>query len=322
MEIKHTIEILTKDIQDIENLVRNLNNYPTPPRIDIDLAMAKLRNVYELLAMISSDIKSDMEQAAPARKADPEPSIPEAMASNPEEMTKPATEMKDMREEVSDRGNIKEGKEISQEQELQKQRMIEQELKEQELQKQRMIEQELQRQKMREQELKEQELQRQKMREQTAADHLQGREEVSSDSSKHQDSITDATAEPDQSPVPGKLKEDIKKASIVAEKFAANKSINERIAPGNGRDVSSKLTGEPIDSIKRNIGINDRFLIIRELLNGDNEGYNQLVQQLDASANFDEAHRLIEQSFPNKMEHEGVDILVKLARRRFLNRNV
>ena len=76
MEIKHTIEILTKDIQDIENLVRNLNNYPSPPIIEIDMAMSKLRHVYELLAMISSDMKADMKNNKVEEKIEDEPAPP------------------------------------------------------------------------------------------------------------------------------------------------------------------------------------------------------------------------------------------------------
>jgi hypothetical protein len=278
MEIKHTIEILTKDIQDIENLVRNLNNYPSPPRIEIDLAMAKLRNVYELLAMISADIKSDMEEAAHLRGTVAEHSTPEE--ESPLQGKKPgeAPEGSPLQEEV------REMKEITEEKV----------------------------------EIKEKEEEEQ----QPAEEVMQTRAEPPKDSPVPQASKEADTRGAQEVPVPEKFKEEIKKASIIAEKFAANKSINERIAPGNSKDISSKLTGEPIESIKRNIGINDRFLIIRELLNGDNEGYNQLVQQLDACTNFDQAHGLIEQSFPNKMEHEGVDLLVKLSRRRFLSRNV
>ena len=271
MEIKHTIEILTKDIQDIENLVRNLNNYTSPPRIEIDLAMAKLRNVYELLAMISADIKTDMEEAALRRETGAEPST-HAQGSplpqkKPEEVSEESPLPQKKSEEVS-------GSPLPEEKQERPKEVIEA------TEKKEVIE---------EKEVKEE-------KQQPSGEDLQTRVEPP--------------------------KEDIKKASIIAEKFAANKSINERIVPGSSKDVSSRLTGEPIDSIKRNIGINDRFLIIRELLNGDNEGYNQIVQQLDACANFDQAHGLIEQSFPNKMEHEGVDILVKLSRRRFLSRNV
>jgi hypothetical protein len=131
---------------------------------------------------------------------------------------------------------------------------------------------------------------------------------------KNPDTVqSETTATREKEPAP-------KKASILAEKFASDKSINERIAPGTGNDLSSKLTGEPIDSIKRNIGINDRFLIIRELMDGDNDAFNNLVQKLDANQNFDEAYSLIQSSFPEQMEHEGVKLLVRLARRRYLSR--
>ena len=55
MEIKHTIEILTKDIQDIEKLVGNLQNSQDGSAIELDLALSKLRNVYEILTMIKAD---------------------------------------------------------------------------------------------------------------------------------------------------------------------------------------------------------------------------------------------------------------------------
>ena len=72
MEIKHTVEILTKDIQEIEKLVRNLNNSPAPPRIELDLALSKLRNVYELLSMIREDVEQDVvpEKKAPGQEAE------------------------------------------------------------------------------------------------------------------------------------------------------------------------------------------------------------------------------------------------------------
>ena len=55
MEIKYTIEILTKDIQDIEKLVGNLQNSEDGSAIELDLALSKLRNVYDILTMIKAD---------------------------------------------------------------------------------------------------------------------------------------------------------------------------------------------------------------------------------------------------------------------------
>ncbi|MEX0982161.1 MAG: hypothetical protein WDZ47_08755, partial [Bacteroidales bacterium] len=265
------IEILTKDIQDIENLVRNLNNYPTPPIIEIDMAMSKLRNVYELLTMISSDMKADMETNVANGK------IGEELAPPTEEHHIPVEETR----------HEKDGEEQAAAKDLASKDASS-----------KLDEEELAR-KEASLKLDEEELARKE-----ASLHL-AKEEIA----RKEASIK--LAEEEQA----------RKASIVAEKFSASKSINEKISPESNRNISSKLTGEPIDSVKRNIGINDRFLIIRELLNGDNEGYNQLVQQLDACKSFDQAHELIEANFPDKMDHEGVDILVKLSRRKFLSRN-
>ena len=56
MEIKYTLEILTKDIQDIEKLVENLQNSPEGSTLELDLALSKLRNVYDILTVIRTDI--------------------------------------------------------------------------------------------------------------------------------------------------------------------------------------------------------------------------------------------------------------------------
>ena len=56
MEIKYTIEILTKDIQDIEKLVGNLQNSEDGFSHRTGPGLSKLRNVYEILTMIKADI--------------------------------------------------------------------------------------------------------------------------------------------------------------------------------------------------------------------------------------------------------------------------
>lgn len=55
MEFKTTLEIVTKDIQDIEKLVGNFKNYSRIPNIELDLALSRLRNVYDLLLMFKAD---------------------------------------------------------------------------------------------------------------------------------------------------------------------------------------------------------------------------------------------------------------------------
>ena len=198
MEIKHTLEILTKDIQDIEKLVGNLQNSPEGSALEMDLALSKLRNVYEILTMIRED-RLHLRKASDNTLQD-EP-IPQGPAPKQEEDTAQA-------------GNRKE-------------------------------------------------------------------------------------------------------AAILAEKFSTESSINENLATRRGDDMDSKLKGQPIDSISRNIGINDRFFIIRELFDGNAAGFRSLLDQLDGATSFEDARRFIGERFPDQLDHEGVQILIQLAKRRF-----
>ena len=61
--------------------------------------------------------------------------------------------------------------------------------------------------------------------------------------------------------------------------------------------MDTKLIGQPIDNISRNIGINDRFLIIRELFNGDADGFNNLIKSLEGAGNYHDAIGLLEEEF-------------------------
>ena len=76
--------------------------------------------------------------------------------------------------------------------------------------------------------------------------------------------------------------------------------------------------GQPIDNIARNIGINDRFLIIRELFDGNSEGFSSLIANLDGAENYQNAQGLLEEHFAGSMDHEGVEILSGLVKRRYL----
>ena len=272
MELKHTIQILTKDIQDIENVIRNLNNYTSPPLIELDLAMSKLRRVYELLAMISSDIKSDGNMPDPA-------GIPEEKQE--EQIREETVVKKEVEKAIETRPEAPEKPEHTTVQ------------------------------------TNEQEM--------PSASGISQPAEVISPENEVPEPPADKQAEPAPEPVTPEpeSKKKQKEPTILAEKFESDKSLNEKIAHGMNSDVSSKIKGGPIDSIKRNIGINDRFLIIRELMHGDNEGFNNLVQNLDDCANFNDAFKIIESRFADNLEHDSVKILIDLSRRKFISsRNV
>jgi len=238
MEIKYTLEILTKDIQDIEKLVVNLQNSPEGSALEMDLALSKLRNVYEILTMIRED--RIQHRGEPRSHAGDAP-IPRGAGEDRQEGTGEKA--------VAERP------------------------------------------------------------EPIAAQSGTGHEEIAP--------VQETGKMPSQ-----KSKSEVqtgsrKETGILAEKFSTESSINENMATRRGNDMDTKLKGQPIESISRSIGINDRFFIIRELFNGDASGFRSLLDQLDSAASYEDTSLIIGERFPGQMEHEGVSILQKLINRKF-----
>ena len=209
MELKHTIEILTKDIQDIEKLVGNLQIYQDGSAIELDLALSKMRNVYEILTMIKADRLDEL--IHPESEGIPEPAQEPVPEPEPEPIP-----------------------------------------------------------------------------------------------------------EPEPEPEPASPTKKSRDARIIADKFATESSINENMAGQRETHMESKLIGQPIDSIIRNIGINDRFLIIRELFSGDSEEFSKMVSNLDGAENYQVAIGILNSQFADNSDHDGVGILAGLVKRKFL----
>jgi len=257
MEIKYTIEILTKDIQDIEKLVGNLQNSKDNSALELDLALSKLRNVYEILTMIKADRLHELvnhaslneePSAGTAQTREPEPAplpepVPQAVAETlpePQPVDEPLPEPQHVAETLPEP--------------------------------------------------------------QPVAETVPGPEAIIESGPKPEPYTKSGHADP----------------SILAEKFSKESSINENLAEKRRVDLDKKLLGQPIDNISRNIGINDRFYIIRELFKGDSDQFSKLMKRLDSVENFQEANRILKEEFPESMDHEGVEILSGLVRRRHI----
>jgi hypothetical protein len=232
MEIKYTLEILTKDIQDIGKLVENLQNSPEGSTLELDLALSKLRNVYDILTVIRTDITIPGALYKQAPDAAPPPPVvtQTVVAPAPEPELRP--------EPVAEPEPEPEPEPIM---------------------------------------------------------------EIPAP-----EPVVEPVVE---TPKPGK--------DIIADKFAAESSINENMAGTREQDMEAKLIGKPIDNIGRNIGINDRFLIIRELFDGDSDGFGKLIKDLDNADSLQIAEERLSVQFENTPTHEGVAILGKLVKRRY-----
>jgi hypothetical protein len=125
--------------------------------------------------------------------------------------------------------------------------------------------------------------------------------------------IYDATREP---------KPPVKKQAdnaIIADKFNnMGESFNEKLASlKHEDDVSDIFKTKPLSNLSEAIGINDRFLFIREIFKGDTESYNNAILKLDSAGNLDDAKALFAGYTGDDTDAEAVRQLMDLLKRKF-----
>lgn len=82
-------------------------------------------------------------------------------------------------------------------------------------------------------------------------------------------------------------------------------------------DVASKLHAQSVvNDLRQSIGINDRFMLIRNLFNGNSEAYNTAINELNAFADLDNALLYMQENYQWDPDSEGVRLLVDLLERK------
>jgi len=109
-------------------------------------------------------------------------------------------------------------------------------------------------------------------------------------------------------------------SSIIADKFTGkSSSLNEQLGTFKGEDdVTEIMKSKPIHSLKSAIGLNDRFLFIREIFNGDKEAYDQAIAKLEKSSSTDDARAVIISYTGSSEENEAVKQLMDLVKRKLI----
>jgi hypothetical protein len=101
----------------------------------------------------------------------------------------------------------------------------------------------------------------------------------------------------------------------IAEKFRDNKkSINDKIGINKtDKSIADKLKSKHTDDIKTSIGINEKFLFINELFEGNMQEYNVFIAKLNNLNNLDEAYSFINEQKSIKKWNDNLDSLSKLT---------
>ncbi len=98
------------------------------------------------------------------------------------------------------------------------------------------------------------------------------------------------------------------------ESVQKERSINEVI--GENKSAETNLTSGSISSLKATIGLNDRFLFIREIFNNNSEKYNTIIDQLDKMETIQQAVDYLKVNLSLQKNETSLKF-VELLKRRF-----
>ncbi len=115
-----------------------------------------------------------------------------------------------------------------------------------------------------------------------------------------------------------KISEEVKETvSIQNEKVEESSTLNDQLhSPGN-EVLGEKFYSNSITDIRSAIGINDRFLFIRELFNNDNDKYNSTIEFINNTNEFStvEEHFKLKQNWD--FENPTVVQFLEITKRKF-----
>jgi hypothetical protein len=133
------------------------------------------------------------------------------------------------------------------------------------------------------------------------------------------------TVSDESSPPPVIKKEDSKKitkkvpeSTIIADKFShLSNRFNEQLGSMKSNDdLSDNLKTKPLTNLSEAIGVNDRFLFIREIFDGNRDTYIQAISRLDNVENLTDARAVIMSYTGDSNENEAVRQLLDLVKRK------
>ena len=126
------------------------------------------------------------------------------------------------------------------------------------------------------------------------------------------------TETPAETPAPATTLSDAAAAgAVLGEVINANvHTLADTIAPPH--DIASELRrSEPVTDLHRAIGINDKFLMIRDLFGGDGEAFERAIEALNGFDNLDDCMIYVAENYAWNANSDGAKLLMELLERKF-----
>lgn len=102
--------------------------------------------------------------------------------------------------------------------------------------------------------------------------------------------------------------------AVIGETFQKERSLND--AMGEQKSTESALNNGPISSLRASIGLNDRFLFIREIFDNNTEKYNTIIENLDKLETIQQAVEYLKANLSLQKNDTSMKF-VDLLKRRF-----
>ncbi|MCX6253090.1 MAG: hypothetical protein NTV31_01275 [Bacteroidia bacterium] len=115
-----------------------------------------------------------------------------------------------------------------------------------------------------------------------------------------------------------KIPKKVPESTIIADKFShLSNRFNEQLGSmKSDDDVSDKLKTKPLTNLSEAIGVNDRFLFIREIFDGNKDAYAQAISRLDNAESLTDARAVIMSYTGDSDENEAIKQLLDLVKRK------
>ena len=258
---------LNYKLRELELIINQLESSKEHSRIDVDLALDKTRELYEILLKVAAGQPEWQEKPAASPDRSVVPSDPdtsqderdyEAEGIVPDPVHKPKEEVQSMRDKPEKTGKP---------------------LKEPDPEKEK----------------------EEKPVQDDQADPLKEKNIMA------QNEITD-----------DRKKNGTQDIEIVADRYQTSQNyINRAMADKQiKKDLTSRIQSKPISDLRNSIGLNEKFLFIKELFKGRPEKYNQCIDTLNQASTLDQALSYIRENYEWEEDDEVVEKLINLVKRK------